>query len=96
MATEILITDLPPACVRDCSARGDVAVNRWLGQLRFTVPRDEAMTCLSGYGAWTGEELAAKTDAELASLIPWLACCSFNEWDDTEDSDAGSDVFVVE
>ena len=41
---------------------------------RGKVPRDRATAYLRKFGAWTADELAAKTDDELAEVILWTAC----------------------
>ena len=92
------ISDLPADCIEDCSASGDVveAVDYWRRELGLTVDRDRAIACLQGYGGWEDEELAAADDDTIAEIILWLACSDFREWDGTEDSPCGSDIFVLE
>lgn len=107
------ITDLPRECVEDCSGPGaaDDAVAYWLAELGFTVNRDKAIHCLTGYGAWEREELAADTDETIAGRILWLACCNFSEYiteaeragfdpygdrPETFLPNSGSDIFVLE
>src|SRR5260370_19382269 len=92
------IEDLPHECISDCSHSGacDDDVAHWLKELAFTVDRVKAISCLRGYGAWDAEELAASTDDELAARILWLACGDFSEWDGTESSPCGSDVFCLD
>ena len=72
---------LPEDCVSDCSHAGacDDDVAYWRERLDFTVPRDRAIAYLREFGAWTREELAAKTDDELAEIILWSACCDIRE-----------------
>ena len=96
---ELTIDQLPQDCIEDCSRGGQdaaPAVQHWRQTLGFTVDRVRAVECLSGYGAWERDELAAATDDELADKILWLACGSFSEWDGTEDSACGSDIFCLE
>lgn len=93
------IENLPRACIVECSAGGRDAgpyVEDWRKRLDLSVNRERTITCLVGYGAWERAELEAKPDEELAEIVLWLACCSFNEWDGTDDSAAGSDVFMLE
>lgn len=92
------ISDLPADCIEDCSASGPVddAVEYWRRELSFTVDRDRAIACLRGYGAWEDEELAAADDDDIAGKILWLACGDFRQWNGTEDSPGGSDIFVLE
>ncbi len=95
---EIYISDLPLECIQDCSAPGpaDELVKFWRNALDFMVPINEARKCLAGYGAWTPEELAAKNEIEIAEIILWLACGDFSEWDGTDESPCGSDIFCLE
>ena len=95
---ELSINELPDDCIRDCSGPGqaDAAVQHWRQALDFSVNRERAIACLEGYGAWEPEELEAKSDEDIAETILWLACGTFAEWDGTEDSPCGSDVFVLE
>ena len=92
------ISDLPADCIEDCSASGDVTetVAYWRCELSFTVDREKAVECLKGYGAWEDDELASLDDDEIAEKILWLACGDFRDWDGTEDSPCGSDIFVLE
>jgi len=94
--SELFIHQLPMECVQDCSDMGDVspAVEYWRQNLDFTVDRERAILCLGGYGAW--EDLDEADNDTLAERILWLACGSFSEWDGTEDSACGSDVFCLE
>jgi hypothetical protein len=94
----LTIDQLPPECIDDCSRPGpaDEAVAYWLRELGFTVDRARAINCLENYGAWEREELEASDDDTLASRVLWLACGDFNEWDGTDSSPAGSDIFCLE
>jgi hypothetical protein len=51
----------------------------WRARLDFTVPRDTAIAYLRDFCAWTAEELAAKTDDELAEVVLWSACSDIRE-----------------
>lgn len=93
------IDDVPEECIEDCSGSGDVseAVEYWRKKLNFTVDREKAIRCLTGYGSWEPEELAEDDDDKLADRILWLACCNFSEWDGKEgDSNSGACQFVLE
>lgn len=95
----ITIDQLPAECIRDCTTPGQDAspsARYWRETLGLTVDRDRAIQCIQGYGGWTHEEITAKGDEELAEIILWLACGDFHEWDGTEDSPAGSDIFSLE
>jgi len=95
--SEIMIDQLSAECIRDCTQPGqaaDAPVQHWRELLDFTVDRDNAIKCLSGYGAW--ENLDQETDNDLAERILWLTCCNFAEYDGTEDSPCGSDIFILE
>lgn len=98
MSTVYYYEDFPAECIRECSASSSVddAVAHWRKALNFTVPRDETIKCLHGYGAWTLDELTALSDDDLAEKVLWLACCDFKEWDGTEESPCGSDLFCLE
>jgi hypothetical protein len=76
-----LLGVLPEDCVSDCSHSGpcDADVEYWRARLDFTVPRDRAIAYLREFGARTAEELAAKTDDELAKVVLWSACCDIRE-----------------
>ena len=41
--------------------------------------RARVIRYLREFGAWTAEELAAKTDEELAEVVLWSACCDLRE-----------------
>lgn len=94
---EMVITDLPEECIKECSASGPVddAVDFWITELDFTVDRENAVEYLSGYGAWSTKELKALSDREVAEKILWLACSDFSEWGGTESSNCGSDYFYM-
>jgi hypothetical protein len=47
--------------------------------LEFQVPRERAIAYIREFGAWTAEELAAKSDDDLAEVVLWLACCQIRE-----------------
>lgn len=101
------ISEVPAECIRDCSSSGDVsdAVSYWREELDFSVNRENAIACLSGYGAWEDDELAAMTDDDIAERILWIACCNFSEqrhWEaenpgqPPENSSSGTSCFVLE
>ncbi len=95
----LYIDDLPAECIEDCTRPGmaaDAAVQHWRETLDFTVNRKRAVECLCSYGAWERAELEASSDEDLAERILWLACGNFDEWDGTDDSPCGSDIFVLE
>lgn len=93
----LYLDELPADCIHACSRSGacDDAVAFWRKHLDFTVDRERAVETLVGYGAWDRAELAAASDERLAERILWLACCDFNEWDGSDDSVAGSDIFFL-
>jgi hypothetical protein len=76
-----LLGVLPADCIADCAHAGpcDDDVKSWRERLKFAVPRDRATAYIREFGAWTGEELAAKTDEDLAEVVLWLACCQIRE-----------------
>jgi hypothetical protein len=76
-----LLGVLPVDCIADCAHAGpcDADVKYWRERLKFEVPRDRATAYIREFGAWTAEELAAKTDEELAEVVLWLACCETRE-----------------
>ena len=76
-----LLGTLPADCIADCSHAGpcDEDVRHWREWLDFQVPRDRATAYLMEFVAWTPEELAAKTEQELAEAVLWLACCQLRE-----------------
>jgi hypothetical protein len=71
----------PADCIADCAHSGpcDEAVKHWREQLEFQVPRERAIAYIREFGAWTAEELAAKSDDDLAEVILWLGCCQIRE-----------------
>jgi hypothetical protein len=73
-----LLREFPEECVSDCSHSGpcDSDVEYWRKRLDFIAPRDQAINYLREFGAWTPEEMAAKSDEELAETILWSACCN--------------------
>jgi hypothetical protein len=85
----LYVEDFPEDCIGGCSHPGpcDADVEFWREHLSFSVPRNIAIKGLRGYGAWTREELEAKTDEQLANIVLWLACGDFSD---------GSDVFCLE
>lgn len=89
---ELLITDLPREAIRDCHHQGacDSDVEYWQQELDFTVDRENAIQCLTGYGAW--DDLESWDDVRLAQTVLWLACGSFSEYM-TECEAAGIDPF---
>ena len=72
---------LPADCISDCSHSGpcEADVEYWRKRLDFEVPREKAIGYLREFGAWTAEELAAKTAEELAEVVLWSACCDIRE-----------------
>ena len=93
----LAISELPADCIEECSAIGDVteAVDYWRRELNFTVDRDRAITCLQGY-SYEPTELEASDDDEIAARVLWIACSDFRQWDGTDSSPCGSDIFVLE
>jgi hypothetical protein len=76
-----LLGTLPADCIADCAHAGpcDDDVRHWREQLEFQVPRERAIAYIREFGAWTAEELAAKSDDDLAEVVLWLACCQIRE-----------------
>jgi hypothetical protein len=76
-----LLGTLPEDCVSDCSHAGacEADVRYWRGRLDFSVPRERAIGYLREFGAWTAEELADRTDEELAEIVLWVACGDLRE-----------------
>ena len=76
-----LLGTLPADCIADCAHSGpcDDDVRHWRQRLDFQVPRERATAYLREFGAWTAEELAAKSDEDLAEVVLWLACCQIRE-----------------
>lgn len=110
--TMLSIEDIPRDAIFECSHPGpcDADVENWCATLGLTVDRQAAIDCLTGYGAWDREELAAKSDTDLAEIVLWIAAGDFREYltaveaGDYEvnpitgepQTDTGSDVFVLE
>jgi hypothetical protein len=71
--------EIPAACVKDCSASGDVteAVTYWQRRLRFMPPRSLMKTYLGEFGAW--DDLNGADDETLARRVLWVACCDLKE-----------------
>ena len=76
-----LLGTLPADCIGDCAHAGpcDDDVRHWRQELEFQVPRQRAIAYIREFGAWTAEEVAAKSDEELAEVVLWLACCQIRE-----------------
>jgi hypothetical protein len=72
---------LPADCIADCAHSGpcDEDVRHWRDRLEFQVPRERAVAYIREFGAWTSEELASKSDEELAEVVLWLGCCQIRE-----------------
>lgn len=114
VSTVLYLSDLPRECIEDCTRPGcdaAPAVQHWREVLGFTVARRRAVDCLDGYGAWSREELNAKSDEEIAEIVLWLACWDFAEFiteceregvdpygerPEGFDPSCGSDLFVLE
>lgn len=99
ITSEIYIEDIPNECISDCTVGGvdaAPAVQHWRNELELTVERKVAVNCLLGYGAWDDAELSGKSDVEIAEMVLWLACGCFSEWDGTNESPCGSDVFSLQ
>ena len=95
--TVFYIDDFPNEAIEDCSRGGQdasEAVAFWTDKLGFEVPSHEARECLRGYGAWTDGELA--DDAANVQKFFWIMMGDFNEWDGTDDSPCGSDIFSTD
>lgn len=95
--TVFYIEDFPAEAIADCSRGGQdatEAVDFWIDKLSFSVDPDEARGCLKGYGAWNGAELA--DDDENARRFFWIMMGDFSEWDGTDDSPCGSDIFSTD
>jgi hypothetical protein len=71
--------ELPPACIRDCSAPGpaDAAVEHWVERLQFDGPAWLIRRHLRGYGAWTTADLCDH-QANRRRLL-WIWACNCRE-----------------
>ena len=73
-----LAKPLPAECIIACSGSGkkDDEVAYWVGELGFdeNFPRERAIKYLKEFGAWSEDELKAKTDTELAQIVLWVFC----------------------
>jgi len=71
--------ELPPACIRDCSASGpvDEAVEFWLQRLEFDGPPWLMRRHLRGYGAWSAADLCDH-QANRRRLL-WIWACNCRE-----------------
>ena len=73
-----LLKPIPSDCIKDCSGSGrkDDQVEYWTEELGFDkgLPREKAEAFLREFGAWEADELAMKTDTELAQMILWEFC----------------------
>ena len=95
--TVFYIEDFPAEAIADCSKGGQdatEAVEYWIDRLSFEAPADEVRECLKGYGAWNTAELA--DDAENVLRFFWIMMGNFSEWDGTDDSPCGSDIFSTD
>jgi hypothetical protein len=79
-----LIKPLPKEAINDCHHPGpcDSDVESWQEELDFMADRDQMINYLKPYGAWDDEELAAKTDQELAQIVLWLAAGAEQDGDE--------------
>lgn len=93
--TDYYIEDFPTKAIAECSAVGDVngAVDYWVKKLGFQPDPEAARRTLREYGAWDETELA-DDEANKRRLL-WVMLGDFAEWDGTEDSPYGSDVFSL-
>jgi hypothetical protein len=73
--------ELPPTCIRDCSASGpvDEAVGFWIDRLEFDGPAWMIRRHLKGYGAWITAELCDH-QANRRRLL-WIWSCNCREGD---------------
>ena len=101
MTTTIYREDLPLECIEDCSSQGSVdeAVAYWAEDARVApilaaIPAATLRAHCEDTGAWEGAELDDE-DANRRRVL-WLACCDFNEWDGTDESPSGADIYCVE
>lgn len=76
------IGDLPPVCITECSAAGEVyePVSYWRQALNFTVPRQLAIQWLRRFGAWDAVELNRMSNNDLAEKVLWLACHEIKDY----------------
>jgi len=74
-------SELPPACIKECSASGpvDEAVAYWMERLAFDGPSWLIRRHLKGYGAWSAGELCDH-QANRRRLL-WLWACNCKEGD---------------
>ena len=78
-----LAKPLPAECIVACSGSGkkDDEVAYWVDELKFDAnfPRERAIKYLKEFGAWSEDELKAKTDTELAQIVLWVFCGNLYE-----------------
>ena len=70
-----LVKSIPEEALTDCHHQGacDEDVEYWQAKLDFMGPREMMIGYLQPLGGWEAEELAAKTDDELAQIVLWIA-----------------------
>jgi len=108
----LTIEDVPVEAINDLTVPGvdaAPAAQHWREVLSFSVNRENAVECLTKFGAWNRAELKNKSDNELSEIVLWLACGSFkdrlndiengnyhtNEFGEVE-TPGGSDIFPLE
>lgn len=69
--------ELPPACIRDCSASGPVddAVEFWVQRLQFDGPPWLIRRHLRGIGCWSAAELCDHQANRRRLLWIWACDC---------------------
>lgn len=89
------ISEFPSEAISDCSGPGpaDDAVAHWVDELDFQPDTDATRSCLSKYGTWDAEQLS--DDDENRERVFWIMMGDFAEWDGTDDSPCGTDLFTL-
>lgn len=74
-----LATELPDACIDDCSGQGSVddAVAYWAGRFEWDVSHPKLSAYLKTFGCWDREELL-DYDQNIKRLL-WSMCCDLKE-----------------
>ena len=69
--------ELPPACIRDCSASGpvDEAVEYWVQRLQFDGPAWLIRRHLHRYGSWSAADLCDHQANRHRLLWIWACDC---------------------
>lgn len=90
------IEDFCEEAIKDCSAQGDCtgSVEYWIEEYDFHPDPDKTRKCLKEYGAWNDDELA--DDEENRKRLFWIMMGDFDEWDGTDSSPCGTDMYSLD